>query len=322
MPNLDSSSTESINGIQSIIIGLRESIDIVGIADESLLGGYIPSQLRNWRGSDFNYEADVFCFLAGVYENEDGSSLGIFFEKLYNSIVKFLCCRRFKTCSIKGQFPYDSCKTCSKFLDNDIRTRLAKYITSLGYLIDEEGYVVANTGETVKIEHIVNEIRKEASVDIVVELLPEDIITKGKDMSDAYVLLYCVENSIRIFIERISHDKFGDDFLYKIKISSDLKTKIRNRKSDEEKNKWLSIRGGNDLFYLDLDDLGKIIQNNWDLFERFFPNQNWIIGKIDEIAKCRNLIAHNSYIKKDEKVLLLVYYKQILKQIQTKYKLE
>jgi len=36
MPNLESSSKESITGIQSVILGLREFIDIVYIADESL----------------------------------------------------------------------------------------------------------------------------------------------------------------------------------------------------------------------------------------------------------------------------------------------
>lgn len=322
MSNLDTSSTEGIEGIQSIILGLRNSIDIVDIAEKSLLGGYISDNLRNWRSSDFYYEKNVYNFLIGIYEKEDGSALGIFFENLYNSIGKFLCCRRFDTCTIKEQWPYNSCKTCTKFFDNSIKNRLAKYIKILGYTIDSEGYVVSNTGETIEIEHVVNEIRRGSYVDIVGELLPDDIRTKGKEMSEAYVLSYYIENSLRIFIEKICANQYGTDFIKKIKISTDLIRKISNRRSDEDKNKWLSVRGGNDLFYLDLDDLGKLIQNNWDVFERFFPNQNWIVGKIEEITKCRNLIAHNSYIKKEERSLLPLYYMQILKQIQSQYKLD
>lgn len=242
MPNLESSSKESITGIQSVIMGLRESIDIVYIADESLLGGYIPDQLRNWRGSDFNYENDVYHFLWGIYEKENSSSIGIFFENLYKSIRKFLCCRKYTTCSIKEP-PYNSCETCSKFLDNNIRTRLAKYLKSLGYSIDDEGYVIANEGETVEIEHIVNEIRREASFDIG-EFLPEDVKTKGKEMSEAYILVYCMENSLRIFVEKICYNQYGDGYIQKIKISTDLERKIKIRKAEEETNKWLSVRGG------------------------------------------------------------------------------
>lgn len=322
MSNLDKLSTEGIEGIQSIILGLRDSINIVDIADESLLGGYIPDLLRNWRSSDFYYEIHVYNFLIGIYEKEDSSALGIFFENLYNSIGKFLCCRRFDTCTIKEQWPYNSCKNCTKFLDNGVKNRLAKYIKILGYTIDNEGYVVSDTGETIEIEHVVNEIRRGNYVDIVGELLPDDIKTKGKEMSEVYVLSYCIENSLRIFIEKICINKCGNDFIKKIKISTDLIRKISNRRLDEDKNKWLSVRGGNDLFYLDLDDLGKVIQNNWDIFKRFFPNQNWIVGKIEEITKCRNLIAHNSYIKKEERSLLSLYYMQILKQIQAQYKLD
>lgn len=326
MVNLDSSSTKAIERIQSIILGLREDIDIVDLADNSLLGGYIPAQLRNWRDNDFNYEVDVYNFLAGVYKNEDSSSLEIFFENLYKSINKFHCCRRFtdrEKCSIiKENWSYKSCEGCAKFLDNGIKTRLSKYIKSLGYSIDDEGFVVSNTDETVEIGQVVAEIRKEIPVDIVGVLLPKDIRIKGKEMSEAYVLLYCIENSLRIFIEKICANQYGDDFIQKIKISTDSKRKISKRKSDEEKNKWLSFRGGNDLFYLDLDDLGKVIINNWDIFSGFFPNQNWIVGKIEEISKCRNLIAHNSYLKRDEVNLLALYYKQILKQIQAQYKME
>lgn len=326
MFNLDSSSTKAIESIQSIILGLRERINIVDLADDSLLGGYIPAQLRNWRDSDFNYEVDVYKFLAGAYKNEDSSSLEIFFENLYKSINKFHCCRRFtdrEKCSIiKENWSYKSCEGCAKFLDNGIKTRLSKYIKSLGYSIDEEGFIVSDTSETVEIEQVVAEVKRGIPVDIVGELLPEDIRKKGKEMSEAYVLLYCIENSLRLFIDKICANQCGGDFIQKINISTHSKQKISNRKSDEKKHKWLSVRGGNDLFYLDLEDLGKVIQNNWDIFNRYFPNQNWIVTKIEEISKCRNLIAHNSYLKRDEVHLLTLYYKQILKQIQAQYKLE
>lgn len=312
--------SDGIKGIYSIILGVKDSINIVEIANESLLGIYIPKQLRSYGSSDFNYDQDVLSFLVSIDRTEDSSSKEIFFDKLYNSIGNNLCCRRFDKCTIKEENL--SCEAgCSKFLDNGIRNKLSKYIKSLGYSIDD-GHVISDFGESVEIEQVVNEIIRETSVDIVGEFLPEDIKTKAIDMSSAYVLLYCIENSLRIFVEKICYNQYGDGFIQKIKMSTDLERKIKNRKAEEETNKWLSVRGGNDLFYLDLDDLGKIIQNNWDLFKGFFPSQNWIVVKIEEIAKCRNLIAHNSYIKTDDRKLLPLYYKHILKHIQEQYKAE
>lgn len=69
------------------------------------------------------------------------------------------------------------------------------------------------------------------------------------------------------------------------------------------------------MFYLDIEDLGKIIQNNWELFKNFFPEQHWITQKIKEIQDIRNLVAHNSYVGETERNLLKSYYNQILKQI-------
>ena len=147
--------------------------------------------------------------------------------------------------------------------------------------------------------------------------LPEDILLKGKEMSRHYIHVYFIENSLRIFIAKICTDESGDDFMKKISLSTDLSQKIGNRKSDEKKHKWLSVRGESDLFYLDLEDLGKIIQNNWGVFSNHFPNQKWIIAKIEEISKIRNLIAHNNYVEKNDCDLLEHYYIQILKQIRT-----
>lgn len=110
-------------------------------------------------------------------------------------------------------------------------------------------------------------------------------------------------------------DCFGENYFSQIKLTTDLKATIRNRKTEESKHNYLPLRGNNDLFYLDLKDLGTIIRNNWSIFEKYFPSQDWIFVRIEDISKCRNFIAHNSYIENDEKMSLITDYKQIMKQI-------
>lgn len=94
-----------------------------------------------------------------------------------------------------------------------------------------------------------------------------------------------------------------------------LQKELAQGKKEEKQNKWLPLRGDKDIYYLDFIDLAKLIQNNWEFFKTYFPSQGWISTKIDELYKVRGLIAHNSYAGDDEKDMVALYYKQIVKQI-------
>jgi len=61
--------------------------------------------------------------------------------------------------------------------------------------------------------------------------------------------------------------------------------------------------------------LGDLNVNDWNIFEKYFPSQNWIKQKIDELGNIRNLVAHNSFIGEHEKDILRVNFHSILKQI-------
>lgn len=93
------------------------------------------------------------------------------------------------------------------------------------------------------------------------ELLPEDIRTKGYQMAEAYTYLYSVENSLRLFIEKVAKEKYGDSYFSQLTIPRNLQRTIAERQKNDDANKWLSIRG-TELFYLDFKDLGAVIDNN------------------------------------------------------------
>ena len=188
----------------------------------------------------------------------------------------------------------------------------------LGYSLDEEGFIVKT--QTLDVEKELAEVIREFTIDVTEEsiirkLVSKDIIEKAKDMAEVYVYLYCVENTLRNFIKIVCYKIYGDDYINKVKIPRDVRTKIERRKKEAEKHKWLTIRGDEDLFYIDIEDIGKIIQNNWEIFKDYFPDQNWIVQKIREIQDMRNPVAHNCYIGETERTLLRGYFTAILKQI-------
>ncbi len=146
------------------------------------------------------------------------------------------------------------------------------------------------------------------------ELLPEDIRTKGYQMAEAYTYLYSVENSLRLFIEKVAKEKYGEAYFSQLKIPRNLQKTIAERQKNDDSNKWLSVRG-TELFYLDFKDLGAVINNNWDIFKDYFPSQDFILPKLNDMAECRNKIAHNSYVDDIERNLMKTYYNVILRQI-------
>ena len=151
-------------------------------------------------------------------------------------------------------------------------------------------------------------------------ILPEDIIGKAKDMSEVYLYTYCAENSLRAFIVKVSEKELGVDYLSKLKLNKDMKNKIANRKEQQGKKKWLSARGDSDIFYLDIDDLGNLIQNNWEIFKNYFESTQWITTNISEIADCRNTVAHHGYLQQHEREIIRLNFIKILKQISDTFK--
>lgn len=150
---------------------------------------------------------------------------------------------------------------------------------------------------------------------ILSKILPQDIKEKGYYMAEVYTYLYAVENSLRLFIEEVCKENYGEEYFDKINIPRALQKTLESRIDNAEANKWLSVRGDSKLFYLDFKDLGILINNNWDIFSNYFPNQDFIIPKINEMADCRNLIAHNSLVDETERNVIKTYYNVILKQI-------
>lgn len=149
------------------------------------------------------------------------------------------------------------------------------------------------------------------------KILPPEIIQKARTMAQAYMIIYCVENTLRVFIDIISTEKFGNDYWNSLKIPRELKEKVELRRKEEAKNLFHALRGDKELFYLDMDDLGRVIEQNWDIFKGYFPNLSFIGQRIKEITITRNHVAHNSTISDDDFQRILLYYKDILRQIRS-----
>lgn len=193
----------------------------------------------------------------------------------------------------------------------------------VGYDVKSVSFIMDLTKDYTIEDDLIADLEKQTeriSYKVLSKLLPEDVKIKGYQMAEAYTYLYAVENSIRLFIENICIDSYGSDYFDKINVTSSMRRTIEERKRDAKSKKWLSVRGNSNLFYLDFKDLSSLIENNWEIFKNCFPSQEFITVKLKEMADCRNLIAHNSFINDTERNLIKTYYNVILKQISEKIK--
>jgi len=140
--------------------------------------------------------------------------------------------------------------------------------------------------------------------------LPEDLIQKGKMMSEIYLYIYFVENCLRLFIESAQPEN-------SLLLPKEVRNTILRNKASEHQNKFLPLRGNSDLFYCDFVQLQQIILNNWEVFKFNFPqqDQHWLRVKIEDMYRVRNLIAHCGDVAKDEFEMIKSNFKMILRQI-------
>lgn len=72
------------------------------------------------------------------------------------------------------------------------------------------------------------------SARIINDILPEDVKIKGYHMAEVYTYLYSVENSLRLFIEKVCKDKYGETYFSKINVPRALQNTLQTRKENAE----------------------------------------------------------------------------------------
>ncbi|WP_135609417.1 Swt1 family HEPN domain-containing protein [Methanococcoides sp. AM1] len=193
---------------------------------------------------------------------------------------------------------------------------LNETLKPLNLMINEDNHNVEIL-ERQPVEAMINDLQMDAINDATIKkLIPTDVLENGKKMTEAYLLIYCFENTLRTFIDNVSKDKYGDDYWNHLDIPRPVRNRVKTRIANGEKTPFHSVRGDKDLFYVDINDLYKIIERNWtDLFDAYFTKLSHIETWIEHSAVSRNHVAHNSWISSDDYDRVLVIYKDLLKQL-------
>ncbi len=145
--------------------------------------------------------------------------------------------------------------------------------------------------------------------------LSTDDIENGRKMAELYLVIHCLENSVRRFIETTLSDT-DINWWNSIK-NAELEKKLNDRKTKELKNKWLSPRGTvSPLYYLDWSDLVKVIRKKEEIFIDKIGDLKFVELRLEELERTRNIIAHNGILpNEDDYNMLILYFKNWCKQL-------
>lgn len=130
----------------------------------------------------------------------------------------------------------------------------------------------------------------------------------------AYLALFCLENSIRELVEERLSEAHGPTW-WDSAASGNLRKKVADRQALEGVKRWHMRRGASEIFYTDFGDLTSLIRNNWASFEDLFPDQNWVITRLDELEATRNIVAHNNTLDERELQRLRLHMKDWILQV-------
>jgi len=128
----------------------------------------------------------------------------------------------------------------------------------------------------------------------------------AEKMSRLYVAFFCFENSVRELVSQKLRDANGDDWWEKC-VPPGIRTKVKNRRDQEQKNRWHQPRSRTNIAYTDFGDMPGIILNNWPEFEDLFDSQEWVKARFGDMEKSRNVIAHNNVLEDQELERIRLY---------------
>lgn len=207
----------------------------------------------------------------------------------------------------------DNLKIVTSSLRENLKEIIYKILQSLkcGLEIIELDFVPNYTDSAISVEEELLEVINSTKNLPSGIKLPHELIVKGREMSEAYLYLYFVENTLRLFIEQV---QLNNNLIFPQEV---LKTITKN-KLNEEQNKFLPLRSNADLYYCDFVQLQQIIVNNWEIFKNYFPqkDQHWLRVKIEDMYRVRNLIAHCGYISQEELQMVKSNFIMIIRQLQ------
>lgn len=130
----------------------------------------------------------------------------------------------------------------------------------------------------------------------------ERIRKEASKMAQNYIILYCLENSIRELIVKRLEEEHGDDWWTQVVPEAVRKNAEKNKKKEQASG--ITPRSTEDIDFTNFGELGEIIKANWETFGDMLRDIRAVEKILALLNSLRAPIAHCKALAEDEELRL------------------
>lgn len=143
----------------------------------------------------------------------------------------------------------------------------------------------------------IDNLQDEKQTDTILKQFDRDLIQQSKDMADCYQILYCFENDLRITINEVMCEKYGNNWWIRDKIVRDnVKDEVKSKKEKEMDSIFFSR--SDPIYFTTLSQLGELVSDNFSDFKDLYRSKRFVTSLLFQINRLRINIAHNHPLAK------------------------
>ncbi len=132
---------------------------------------------------------------------------------------------------------------------------------------------------------------------VALDSLDNEHVARAQVMSVAYTAIVAFENSVREFISSTLLEELKEDWWEK-GTSKKIRDAAEKRRDEEAKVRWHTPRGEDPIHYTMLPNLLSIIRQNFEIFEPYLHDVDWVAAVFDVVERSRNVIMHSGVLSK------------------------
>ena len=125
-----------------------------------------------------------------------------------------------------------------------------------------------------------------------INVLDTQFVAAAERMSLVYVTVAAFENSVRDLIAKVLLEAVGEGW-WDSCVSDKIKIAAKSRIAEEKKIRWHVQRGDDPIRFTMLPNLANIIGNNFEHFEAYLHNIEWVKSVFEVVERSRNVIMHS-----------------------------
>jgi hypothetical protein len=141
-----------------------------------------------------------------------------------------------------------------------------------------------------------NELEQIADL-VGLDALDDEKIAAAQLMAVVYTAVAAFENSVRDLVSSTLLEQKGENW-WADATSAKIRKAAEDRREEEEKVKWHTPRGSDPIQYTMLPNLLSIIRQNFDDFEPYVFDIDWVASVFDIIERSRNVIMHSGNLSR------------------------